>query len=756
MIKLFNPKLTNEKKYLRSKKYTLNTKYILFLCITLFCCGLTKSSAQSKNEQNRLSDIKTHLDTVAKQTPGLLEKVDFNIDNTKLSDFVRAMADMHNVNISIDNSLSKLVISNNFSNATVNDVLMYLCKDHHLTIHFTGNILSLKKYIQPKTPYTARVIPIQYDGKKELLTIDLKKDTLATVFKNLVDLTGKNMVYAPNLENQRLSGYFKNMKFDAAIDKLAYANNLEVTLTRDNVYLFEAGENLLNNRSNSNQKQRPVRKRKSNFYYKVLDTLEHRIEVDFENTDIADIISTIGNDLNLNMFTTSPMKDAGTASVKAKDITFDLLLAKIFENANFAYHKQDDLYYFGKNDQISLRSNVVIPLQHRSIQIMSGASSARSQSRNTNNNTNYRNQSNNSGYNSQNTNNFNSSNNANNSGYSSNNSGYNLNSNGSSSYNNNNNNNGRQSLNTQDSQSFGDYSSKSEALVNILPSDIIKDLEIKTDLELNSFVVSGPTQNIKRFREFIDVIDKPVPVILIEVMFISYSQNASIESGISWGIGDEPTKTTGTAFPNTNMSLAAETVNKIIGGFNGFGTLNLGKVVPNFYANIKALENNGDVKIRSTPKLSTLNGHRANMSIGERTYYVVTNTDYIGSQIPQTSTITNYQPIDAEMALDITPLVSGDKNITLDINVLQSTFNGERIDPQAPPGQETREFTSTIRVKDQDVVILGGLEERSNTDSATGVPFLARVPILKWFFSSKTKETSKKKLSILIKPTIIN
>jgi type IV pilus assembly protein PilQ len=144
------------------------------------------------------------------------------------------------------------------------------------------------------------------------------------------------------------------------------------------------------------------------------------------------------------------------------------------------------------------------------------------------------------------------------------------------------------------------------------------------------------------------------------------------------------------------------------------------------------------------------------MSIGERTYYIVTSTDFIGSQIPQTSTITNYQPIDAEMALEITPLVSGDRNITLDINVLQSTFNGERIDQNAPPGQESREFTSTIRVKDQDVVILGGLEERSKADSGTGVPFLSRIPILKWFFSSKKKETSKKKLSILIKPTIID
>jgi len=178
-------------------------------------------------------------------------------------------------------------------------------------------------------------------------------------------------------------------------------------------------------------------------------------------------------------------------------------------------------------------------------------------------------------------------------------------------------------------------------------------------------------------------------------------------------------------------------------------------VVPNFYAKIKALESNGDINIRSTPKLSALNGHRANLSIGETTYYAVTQRDIIGSQNPQTSTVVNYQPIDAEFAINIKPLVSGDGQITLDINVIQSSFNGKKIAENAPPGVNSREFNSIIRVKDKDMVILGGLEEKIKNDTGTGVPLLARIPIIKWFFSKRKREDSKKKLTILIKPTII-
>jgi len=167
------------------------------------------------------------------------------------------------------------------------------------------------------------------------------------------------------------------------------------------------------------------------------------------------------------------------------------------------------------------------------------------------------------------------------------------------------------------------------------------------------------------------------------------------------------------------------------------------------------MEVNGNVKIRSTPKLSALNGHRANLSIGETTYYAVTQRDIIGSQNPQTSTITNYQPIDAEFAINIKPLVSGDGQITLDINVIQSTFNGNRVADDAPPGVNSREFNSIIRVKDQDVVVLGGLEEKIKNDTGTGVPLLARIPVIKWLFSKRKREDTKKKLTVLIKPTII-
>lgn len=677
-------------------------------------------------QQDRILQLKTKLESIEVDSPGLTANVDVNVSNASLPGFLQAIAHANNVNLNVNPELEQFYITNNFSNATVEDVLLFVCKEYDLDIDFTGNIISIHKYKVEVKPEIHREIPIQYDIKNKLLTIDLQKDSLHIAFKQIMDKTGKNLVFAPGLGNTTISGYIKKMPFDGALDKIAFSNNLTVSKTRDNYYLFERYDDyvVINNskpdKKGTNNVQKPQRKRKSNFYFHVLDTIKNTLNVDFENTPITNIVYDIGLDLKLNMFTSSPLDKAGIATVKAKNISFDLLLDKIFENTEFTYKIEDNIYYFGDKKQMTLRNAVIVPLMYRSIEVMNTASGGQSRLGRTQNYTNA-----NTNYLSSNFN-TNSTNNTANTR------------------------NNRRSTNGSSATN-----SKAEALINIIPEDIAKDLEIKIDIELNSFIVSGPSQSIERFKDFIHYIDKPVPVILIEVMVIEINKNAIIETGIKAGIGEAPTQTQGDVFPAIDLNIGASTINSIIGGFSGFGSFNIGQVVPNFYLQLKAMESNGNIKIRSSPKLSTLNGHRANLSIGETTYYAVTERNIYGSQNPQTSEITNYLPVDAEFSLKIKPLVSGDGQITLDINVVQSTFNGVKVADEAPPGMNTREFNSIIRVKNQDLVILGGLEKQVKNDSGTGIPVLSRIPILKWFFSSRKREDSKNKLTILIKPTVI-
>jgi type IV pilus assembly protein PilQ len=698
-----------------------------FLCTLFAFMILMQANAQQvKNDSVRIHKIQKQLESLTATIPGLMKAVTFNVSKAELPNFVRLVANTHQINVSIDADLRTIMLTHNFSNALVKDIFLYLCKEHHLTIDFAGTILSFKQYKPIPPLQIPRNIPITYNKSSDLFSIDLKNDLLADVFKKITDVTGENLVFSPKIGNLKLSSYIKEKSFESAIDKLAFTNNLIVNKTKDNYYLFEENISLEGKR----ESQRPIRYRKTNFFFKIKDTISQTLDVDFENTPIADIINDIGLQLNINMFTSSPLTNAGKATFKANNIRFKTLLDELFKNTNYTYKEENAIYFFGERKQATQRHSEVIPLRYRSIEIMnepmSGSKNAfSSNTSNTNFST-----TNNSGQQNTNNNNNNSTTNQN--------------------YTNN-----RQNFTPRASPSFSGGQTKGEALLSVFPKEVTRNLEIMTDVEQNSFVVVGDAQRIKSFKSFIRSIDKPVPVILIEVMIIEVNKSATVNTGVEFGIGDAPVTTSGNLFPNANFNLGATTINKIIGGFKGFGSLNIGKVVPNFYAKIQAMETNGNIKIRSTPKLSTLNGHKATLSNGERSYYAVTQRNIYGSQNPQTSEIKNYVPIDADLSISIRPLVSGNGDITMSINVVQSSFNGKRIDAEAPPGVNSREFTSTIRVKDQDVIILGGLEENVKNESGSGVPFLARIPLIKYLFSKKTRTASNMKLSVLIKPTII-
>lgn len=293
-----------------------------------------------------------------------------------------------------------------------------------------------------------------------------------------------------------------------------------------------------------------------------------------------------------------------------------------------------------------------------------------------------------------------------------------------------------------------------DKVVELLPEDIKQDLMITEFVDLNSLLISGEESRIRNLTNLLTRIDKTVPVILIEVIIVNVSKNYTISTGIEAGIGNAPIQTQGQVFPGVDIQIGADDINKIISGFNGFGVVNMGNVNPNFYLTLKAMEEQGILEISSTPKLSTLNGHEANMNIGNTEYYLEETSNFIGTQNPSLSTAKVYKSVTAELAVTIKPIVSGDDQITLDILVEQSDFT-ERISNEAPPGSVNRRFESLIRVKNQELIILGGLEEKRYQDSSTGTPLLSRIPIIKWLFSSRTRQDQKSKLTIFIKPTII-
>ena len=293
-----------------------------------------------------------------------------------------------------------------------------------------------------------------------------------------------------------------------------------------------------------------------------------------------------------------------------------------------------------------------------------------------------------------------------------------------------------------------------EKIVDFIPADLKKGVDIKAFPDLNGLILSGSQPRINEIEAFIREVDKVVPVVQIEVILVDTRNTKTLATGIEAGLGTKPKTTGGTLYPGLDMTLGASTINEIISGINGLGVLNLGNVTPNFYITLKALETQGYINIKSSTQLSTLNGNEAKLGTTTTAYYLEVTNTLTGSLNPTSQVSQSYKSVNADFTLSINPMVSGDEQITLDVAVKQSNFT-ERISPSAPPGTISRDFKSTLRVKNNEMIVLGGLDETTINNSGSGVPFLSRIPVIKWFFSSRTRSKSKNKLTVFIKPTVL-
>lgn len=295
-----------------------------------------------------------------------------------------------------------------------------------------------------------------------------------------------------------------------------------------------------------------------------------------------------------------------------------------------------------------------------------------------------------------------------------------------------------------------------ESVLTSLPKIFTEKLEIKEFVELNGLIVSGSRNTLEELKVYIKQIDRVVPMVQIEVIIAQYNKGFEVQTGLKAGLDKmNQTNTSGVLFPTTDMNVNASSVNSLINAFNGFGLFKLGKVTDAFYMNLKLLENNSILDIESTPKIATISGHEAKLAIGETSYYFEQNNrlinNSIGNDILNSGT---WKDTQANLTVTIKPFVSSDENVTLNIAVEKSSFLG-RAGENAPPGKATQKFESLVRVKNNEMILLGGLDELKRENSGSGTPLISRIPIIKWFFSSRKKSKSNSKLHIFIKPTVV-
>jgi MSHA biogenesis protein MshL len=216
------------------------------------------------------------------------------------------------------------------------------------------------------------------------------------------------------------------------------------------------------------------------------------------------------------------------------------------------------------------------------------------------------------------------------------------------------------------------------------------------------------------------------------------------------------------ATPGTNLTQAATS-----GASPLFG---LAFQTGSFAALMEFLQTQGNVQVLSSPRIAALNNQQAVLKVGTDDFFVTGVTTNISSSSTAngaaiiTPTIT-LQPFFSGVALDVTPQIDDDGNIILHVHPsVSSVVEKNKVvnlgtlgDYTLPLASSTVSETDTlVRVRDGNIVAIGGLMNVNRSDTSAGVPGAADLPWLGHLFRSDQHSQTKQELVILIKPTVVH
>lgn len=264
------------------------------------------------------------------------------------------------------------------------------------------------------------------------------------------------------------------------------------------------------------------------------------------------------------------------------------------------------------------------------------------------------------------------------------------------------------------------------------------------DVNRNVLIYRGSGSDWLTLREIAVELDKPVPLVLMEVILAEVTLNDSQGQGVEWlarhGIGGDRDGTFGT--------LGALGI-----GGRGFSyTLNSAGQTR---AVINAFYDSNQAVIRSSPKIMVKSGETATIEVGNE-IPVLTSTRQGDTQTEgSTDVLQQFQYRKTGVDLAVEPIVQAsglvDIRIRQSLSETQNTGSGDSFLPTIL----NRAVETSLTLRDGGSVVLGGLISRTNSQGVQGVPFLGRLPVVGQLFRTDSDSTSTTELMVMVIPYVV-
>jgi type IV pilus assembly protein PilQ len=307
---------------------------------------------------------------------------------------------------------------------------------------------------------------------------------------------------------------------------------------------------------------------------------------------------------------------------------------------------------------------------------------------------------------------------------------------------------------------------------NILDKVLTKRGSIIIDERTNTLIITDLPRNLPLIDDLIAQLDVQIQQVQIEARVVEATKNWQQAFGVQW-----PTSNSGSAQLTTGGTAATwgsyngpswNSINNLNSGSGNnvsvafspgqVGVTDIqgpaGQFWLSFLSNrmsvnviLQALETEGVVKVISSPKVVTQNNKKAKVLSGQKIPYPTI-------QSGTTSGAITVQFAEANLSLEVTPQITNDGTILMDIHVEKDDANFSQ-QVQGTPTITTKLVETQVLVKDGGTAIMGGVYKNTNSVSSTGVPFLNKLPLIGWLFRNKQDSDANDELLVFITPRIL-
>jgi type IV pilus assembly protein PilQ len=285
--------------------------------------------------------------------------------------------------------------------------------------------------------------------------------------------------------------------------------------------------------------------------------------------------------------------------------------------------------------------------------------------------------------------------------------------------------------------------------------------KLSTDSRTNTIILTDIGSSVKIAKDIVKQFDTPVKQVMIEARVVDATDDFIRDLGIKWD-QFQINKRSNTTVPWPTMDGLATTATDpsvtppfptsgrthsptFTSNAPGDWAPNLGLVFSTLSASgltalvldakLALAESEGKTKIISAPKVIAMNGQAATISRGDS--IIIPATENVASTT-----------IDATLSLEVTPTVSYNNFITMDVKVTDDTAPTQfRIRKKA--------LNTKLMIKSGDTVVIGGIFTENQSSDESGIPGLRRIPFLGWLFKAQRLTNTKTELLIFLTPSVV-